>query len=161
MADLNSGTVVGGNTLMHTGNWRQVDVGYFTTGDSAVTGLGFEPRYVEVYGILHQNSFNSEYSSGGNVGGGANSMAVSQGFASSGATSDQLVTCWFASSDSMNGSGSYIGDGEVLYLVHTSNNGSTIDGRVRGTISSFDADGFSLSWTATYTNTPFIYKAYR
>lgn len=161
MADLNSGTTIGGNTAMHTGGWTQADVGYFTTGDGSVTGVGFEPRYLEIYGNLHQSSFNSEYQSGGNVGGGANAIAISQGVAVGSATSDQLVNGWFCNSNSMNGSGDYIGDGEVIYLVHTSNSGSTIDGRVRGAISSFDADGFSLSWNATYTNTQFIYCAYK
>lgn len=160
MADLNS-TTIGGNDAMHTGAWDNVSVGYFTTGDSSVTGVGFEPRYIEFYATLHQSSFNSEYSSGGNAGGGANGCGASQGFATSSATGDQLVTHFTYNSDSSNSHHTYVGDGEVVYLIHTSSNGENITGRVRAAVSSFDADGFSLTWNATNTNVPIIYRAYK
>lgn len=160
MADLNN-TTIGGNTAMHTGAWDNVAVGYFTTGDSSVTGVGFQPRYIEFYAGLHQTSFNSEYYSGSNSAGGDNASGASHGFATSSASSDQLVTHYAYNSNSSNGHYSYTGDGEVVYLIHTSNNGDNVAGRVRAAISSFDSDGFSLSWNATYSNVPIIYRAYK
>lgn len=161
MANLNSGTSIGGNTAMETGAFDNVSVGYFTTSDASVTGVGFQPKYIEIFATLHQAAFNTEYSSGANTGAGANGCGFSMGVATSGAASDQLVTGYSWNSNSSNGHHSYVGDGEVVYLIHTSSNGTTIDGRTRATISSFDADGFSLSWTAAYTSTQMVYRAYK
>lgn len=160
MADLNSGTTINGNDAMHTGSWSQADVGYFTSGDTSVTGVGFEPRYVQFFASLHQGSFNTEVFSG-TSGGESNSAGGSEGHAVGGGTAEQQVSAYHWPSDSMNQHYSYMGDGEVVRMWITSNNGETLQGRVIGSVSSFDSDGFSLSWSSNYTTVPIIYRAYK
>lgn len=160
MADLNN-TTVNGNQALETGTYDNVAVGYFTTGDTSVTGLGFEPSYIEVYGTIHGSSFNSEHDSGSNSGGESHSTADSWGVATGSTASEQLVTNLSWNSDSTNAHRTYVGDGEVIYLIYLTSAGETVQGRARASVSSFDADGFSLSWSATYSSTQFIYRAYK
>lgn len=160
MADLND-TTIGGNSILHTGTHDNVATGYFTTGDTSVTGLGFEPSYIEFYGEIHGSSFNSEHSSGSNSGGESHSVGISRGIATSAASSDQLVTNASWNSDSTNAHRTYTGDGDVIYLVYLTSAGETYQGRARASVSSFDSDGFSLNWNAAYSSTEFVYRAYK
>lgn len=159
MADLNSGTTINGNEAMHTGAWDKIDVGYFTTGDTAVT-TGFTPRYIQFFSTVHWASFNSEHHQS-NSGGENATVGTSMGEAIGSATADQMVTHTHYNGDDSDRHFTYVGDGEVIYLLVTADYGNTVQGRIRGYVSSFDADGFTMGWNATYTNTPFIYRAYR
>lgn len=160
MADLNNGTTIANNEAMHVGKWSQVDVGYFSTGDASVTGVGFQPRYVQFFAAYHQGSFNSEYYSGANNGS-PNSTGFSQGHAFSGSSGDQQVNAYHWPSDSMNAHYTYSGSGEIVRMWNTSSAGGTLNGRIIGSLSSLDSDGFSLSWSANYESVPVIYRAYK
>lgn len=161
MADLNSGTTINGNEAMHTGKWSQIDVGYFTTGDASVTGVGFQPRYVQFFAANHQGSFNSEYHSDDSANNYNHSTGASQGHAIGGGTNEQQVTGYHWPSDSMNAHYSYTGDGEIVRMWFTTSAGDSLAGRTIGSVSSFDSDGFSLSWSANHHSVPVIYRAYK
>jgi hypothetical protein len=135
-----------------------VDVGYVTQSETSVT-TGFAPQLVLFYSNLHQNSFNAEYNSGANAGGGANSLAFSEGSAVGSASGEQHVSGVSASSDSPDEHHSYVGDGEVVYIIYTDTAGSNVKGRARAAVSSFNDDGFSLSWSSTVT--PNVFTLYR
>lgn len=142
-----------------------VDVGVFqqgsTTSDQSIV-TGFQPSYVAFYGNMTQAALNTEYTSGANVGGGANGLSYCMGYSVGGAAADQYVSSLGQNSNSSNAHVAYAGDGEVVYLIATSNGGETIDGRARASVTSFDQDGFTLSWGSTIPETTHIlYQAYR
>lgn len=137
----------------------KVDVGYFTQSATSVT-TGFRPTAIWFWSFLHQGSFNSEYSSGANTGGGANSYSWSCGYATGAAAGDQLVSALGANSDSMDAHTSFVGDGEVVYLIYTDTRGANILGRSRANVSAINSDGFDVSFTSTVTPTCItLYKA--
>jgi len=138
-----------------------VSVGVFQQNDTAIT-TGFNPSYVAFYAQETQAALNTEYYSGASTGGGANSWAWSQGYAASSVAGDQLVNGASWNSNSINAHRAYAGDGEVVYVIRSSNAGENLEGRARAEVASFDQDGFTMNWTSTITSTVHVlYQAYK
>lgn len=157
---------ISGNPSMHTGVWDKVDVGTIKV-DSTLTApytesitTGFEPAYIEFYGNRHTAAVGTEFDSGDNTGE-DNAISKSEGYASGSAASDQAVSSLGAGSNSSNGHLTYVGEGDVVYLITTDGTNSVVNGRGVANIASFDTDGFTLEWTSNYENYTVIYRAYK
>ena len=122
--------------------------GYLRVGDTDIR-CGFRPEHIMFYANLTQAALNTEYTSGSNVGSGANASAWSAAFATGAASSEQYVSGLTYNSGGINEHQAYAGDGEVVYLIATRSAGETITGRSRASVASVSEQGLTLSWSAT------------
>ena len=141
----------GDGTLQMQSPGGQFDVGNFTDGTTSIN-VGFEPKFIEVIGQIH-NTFNSEESPS------AAPLGQSHGFATGTATSEQYVVSEGDNSDSVNGHFSFAGDGEVVHVIETTFNGESLDTRSVASVSAFTSTGFDLNWSETGADAHYIYKA--
>jgi hypothetical protein len=134
--------------------------GTFSTSTSSIS-LGFRPSLVLFYANLHLGSRGSEYSSGPD---GNNAFGYSRGLATwdpnqVGGTKE-VVTGMSCNSGGTERHHSFTGDQRVVYLIETSNSGSNIDGYATAR-STFDDDGFGVTWIESSSAANVTYQAYR
>jgi hypothetical protein len=128
---------VNGGTVPLSGSYA---VGSFTcpgsTGSNATTGVGFRPRYIELFSI--NMSTNALYAVG--FGGGVVGSTRSWGLAQTGSTSNSTASVTT----------------NALQAI-TAGSASVV---VQATLTSFDADGFTLNFTAVSTAHTIVWRAY-
>lgn len=128
-----------------------VSIGVFQNGDTEITGVGFSPRYIQFWGLLHSNLGQEEDFTG--------TLSYSMGY-SDGTT--QVVGGQADNSDGVNAHYQVFETGNCVYLIGTSNQGASRDGALVGNVASFNDDGFTMNYSEDSAGTAFIgYRAFR
>lgn len=155
-----------------------------STGNIVVTGVGFEPSYVEFTGINRVQAFNAGATRSANNN--SNDIRTAGGMTSgyvfnNGGSIEQQVIADALNGSSMNNIGTYSSTSHCIAAYYTNSNGEplhddgtnsgavTQQGLVRAALTSFSSDGFTINVdrfigaaTGTRTNAlVVIFKAYR
>ena len=127
-----------------------------TTGTISVTGVGFQANFVEFTLNNDIESVNFDQVSPTNNSSEQGSFGWGKGYAyDTGSGLEQQVQFFSASSNSINAHRGYSSNSNSVFVVASDQNGNNL-GRIVGTVSSFNSNGFDLNITTSTLSAPYV-----